>query len=204
LATTVHVLHIGIGNIGSVLKALEEVGARPVLTNDAKEVARAERLVFPGQGAFAILGQLKSRGLDDAMHTFFASGRPYLGICLGLQVLFADSEESPGTPGLGILEGSVARLQPVRGEKVPHIGWNDVEVAKPDPILEGLASGTDFYFAHSFVAQPTASEVVALRCHHARDFVAAVRHGNVFACQFHPEKSQHAGLRLLKNFVKAS
>jgi len=203
LAKPVQVLHVGIGNTGSVVKSLQAVGGDPVLTCDPDAISKAERLVFPGQGAFAVLNTLHETGLAQALAEFLSSGRPYLGICLGLQVLFSGSEESPGTKGLGILPGSIRRLRALNREKIPHIGWNDVDVVKDDPLLTGISDGTDFYFAHSYAANPDDDAVVAMRCRYAQQFAAAVRVDNIFACQFHPEKSQHAGLRLLSNFVNA-
>jgi glutamine amidotransferase len=190
------------GNLASVKKGLDKVGANASLTSDPNAVASAERLVFPGQGAFSILKTLRERGLTEALLQFFQTGRPYLGICLGLQVLFERGDECPEEPGLGVVAGEVKRL-PANSGKIPHIGWNDVSVEKADPLLQGISSGTDFYFAHSYAVVPKDKQVVSLRGQYGEPFVAAIRKDNLYACQFHPEKSQRAGLKLLENFVRS-
>ncbi len=196
------VLSAGIGNVASVCKALERVGAEPTLSPRPEDVLRAERVVFPGQGAFSVMKSMRAQGLADALLTFIASGRPYFGICLGLQLLFQHGEECPDVPGLGLLRGQVERL-PRSAGKIPHIGWNDIAVIKPDPLLEGIAGGTDFYFAHSYAVVPEDRAMVTLTCEYGGHFVAAIRSNNLFACQFHPEKSQAAGLKLLENFLRS-
>ena len=194
------------GNLRSVQRALAAAGGAPIISADPDVVARAERLVIPGQGAFApFMAGLAARGLDGALHTMLASGRPMLGICLGLQVLFERSAEHGDTTGLGLVAGTVERLAPSSAAaKVPHIGWNQVAIAPSataDPVLAGIADGTSFYFVHSFAARPRERSVVAMTCDHAGEIVAAVRQASLFACQFHPEKSQAVGLRLLGNFL---
>jgi glutamine amidotransferase len=197
----VAVVDSGSGNLRSVERALAEAGAQPEVTSDPERIARAGRIVVPGQGAFGdCVTNLKDRGLDQAIREVIAAGRPYFGICLGLQLLFEDSEESPGTEGLGVFPGSVVRFSPEVG-KVPHIGWNSVTSTRSLPLLADIPENTYFYFIHSYYAQPKRDEMVALRCDYGGSFVAAVQHENVFACQFHPEKSQAAGLKLLQNFV---
>ena len=194
------------GNLRSVQRALSAAGGAPTISDDPDVVARAERLVIPGQGAFApFMAGLAARGLDDALRSVLASGRPMLGICLGLQVLLERSAEHGNTVGLGLIAGTVERLTPTSATaKVPHIGWNQVAIsagAAADPILAGIVPATSFYFVHSFAARPRDRGVIAMTCDHAGEIVAAVRQENLFACQFHPEKSQAVGLRLLENFL---
>jgi glutamine amidotransferase len=198
----VAVVDSGSGNLRSVERALEASGANPRFTSDPDVVAKADGIVVPGQGAFGDCVQnLRERGLDQAIAEVIKSGKPYFGICLGLQILFEDSEESPNDPGLSILEGSVHRFLPSAG-KVPHMGWNTTTSARSLPLLADIPENTYFYFTHSYYALPKSDGVVALRCHYGGSFVAAIQHENIFACQFHPEKSQAAGLRLLQNFVE--
>tara|TARA_R110002096_G_scaffold16898_3_gene57781 strand:+ start:47609 stop:48304 length:696 start_codon:yes stop_codon:yes gene_type:complete len=227
------VIDSGSGNLRSVHRALEAAGTTPELTADPDAVRRADRIVVPGQGAFGdCVHNLEKHGLNEAIIEAVTSGTPYFGICLGLQVLFASSEESEGR-GLELLEGKVRRFSPDVG-KVPHMGWNsvtwnssesdcsigdsnhdsgarDLERRSPksgdnkhlDPILVGIPQNTYFYFTHSYHVEPSDQDVIALRCHYGHDVVAAVRKDNIFACQFHPEKSQGAGIALLANFLKA-
>lgn len=201
--STIAVVDSGSGNLRSVERALALAGGSPRVTSDPDEVRRADRLVVPGQGAFGdCVENLAARGLDAAIREFCASGRPYLGICLGLQILFEDSEEASG-PGLGILRGRVVRLPRAPGLKVPHMGWNDVIRRRDDPLLSGMPEGAHFYFVHSYHAVPADPDTVVLSCDYGVEVTAAVRAGNLFACQFHPEKSQAAGRALLERFVTA-
>lgn len=199
-------IDFGRGNLRSVQKALAAAGGDVVRTGDPDVVRRADRLVVPGQGAFAEgMTALRAAGLDEAIREVVAAGRPYLGICLGLQFLFDESDEHGPVPGLGIVRGRVERIAAQPGLKVPHIGWNRVEQVKPDPLVGDLAAaepGDDyFYFVHSYVAVPADHDCVVLRADYGGELVAAIRVDNVFACQFHPEKSQAAGLALLERFV---
>jgi imidazole glycerol-phosphate synthase subunit HisH len=200
------VIDSGSGNLRSVQRALMAVGGEPVLTSDPDRVRKADRIVLPGQGAFGdCMDNLRSRGLEEAIREVVRAGKPYFGICLGLQILFASSEESPASPGLALLPGRVRRFAPTAG-KVPHMGWNSVSHAGAaslgsDPLLAGIPDQTYFYFTHSFYAETDSDELACLRCDYGGDFVAAVRKDNLFACQFHPEKSQGAGLKLLANFI---
>jgi glutamine amidotransferase len=202
------IVDTGSGNLRSVAKALAHVGGAPTITSDPELVRRADRVVVPGQGAFgAFVRGMHDRGLEDALREVIAGGRPFLGICLGLQVLFDESEEQGPVPGLGVLPGRVLRFRPASAaHKVPHMGWNQVRRAGAgsDPLLAGIPDGTWFYFVHSYYAAPGRPADVALTCEYEVSFAAAVRRDNVFACQFHPEKSQAAGLRLLANFVEAA
>ena len=201
----VAVADTGSGNLRSVEKALDAAGADVVVTTDPDRVAAADKVVVPGQGAFGgcVAGLSRDGGaLGQAVLAAIRSGRPYLGICLGLQVLFEGSEEDPGCQGLGVLPGRVRRFAPAPGLKIPHMGWNATEAAGARaPVLARTPSGSFFYFVHSYYADPTRAEDVALLAEHGVRFCAAVARDNIFACQFHPEKSQQAGLGLLRSFV---
>jgi len=191
------------GNLRSVERALAQVGGEVVVTRDPDVVRRADKIVVPGQGAFGVFMRgLGERGLGDALREAIASGRPYLGICLGMQILFDDSEEQGPIAGLGVVRGHVKKLVP--GDpalKVPHIGWNRCMQRKPEPLLADIADGSYFYFTHSYHAIPDDPSLLALDAEHGIRITAAIRTNNVFACQFHPEKSQAMGLRLLESFV---
>jgi glutamine amidotransferase len=192
------------GNLRSVERAVARVGGDVVVTRDADTVRRADKIVVPGQGAFGVFMRgLAERGLGDAVREAIASGRPYLGICLGMQVLFESSEEQGPCAGLGVVPGRVVRIAPAAPHiKIPHIGWNRVAVQRADPMLAGIADGDHLYFDHSYHAVPADPSLVALGSDHGIQITAAIRSGNVFACQFHPEKSQAVGLQLLRNFVE--
>lgn len=205
------VCDVGLGNLRSVERALQAATAgRRVdveVTGDPERVRAADRLVMPGQGAFGQCARALTGALGDAVREHLRAGRPYLGICLGLQVLFGSSEESPGCAGLGVFEGEVVRLAGGVDEatggplKIPHMGWNEAE---PEAGNRGLLSGAPqhFYFVHSFVVVPRDRAVVAATTvYGSTRFVSAVSRENVFACQFHPEKSQRAGIALLERFV---
>jgi len=192
------------GNLTSVRLAFQALGTDAHVTSDAGEIREAERIVFPGVGAAgSAMRNLSDLKLIDALKGAVASGKPFLGICLGTQILFDVSEEDGGTPALGILPGRVPRFQPAdRWDKVPQIGWNQVRIARPHPLLEGIADGSEFYFVHSFYPAPADSALVIGTTDYAGiTFASMVGRGNVAATQFHPEKSGRIGLRLLKNFV---
>ncbi len=213
------IVDYGMGNLRSVQKALERIGHPAEVSSRPEDVARADRLVVPGVGAFGDAMQaIRDRGLVAPIREFAAAGRPFLGICLGLQVLFEESEEVAEAPveveatrggplpqGLGLMAGRVvrfARRVVEQGLKVPHMGWNAVEAVGDSPLLAGMPSGgLYFYFAHSYHADPADGEVVAARTDYGGYFASAVASGNLMATQFHPEKSQAAGLRLLENFA---
>jgi glutamine amidotransferase len=192
------------GNLRSVERALAQVGGDVVVTRDADVVRRADKIVVPGQGAFGVFMRgLVARGLGDALREAIASGRPYLGICLGMQILFDDSEEQGPCAGLGVIAGRVERLRPTDPRvKVPHIGWNQVAFHRGDPLLAGVAPGSYLYFVHSYHAVPADRALITADAEHGVRLTAAIRRDNVFACQFHPEKSQHVGLQILRNFVE--
>ncbi|MHB1499727.1 MAG: imidazole glycerol phosphate synthase subunit HisH [Candidatus Dormibacteria bacterium] len=192
------VIDYGGGNLASVGYALDRLGLEWALVRRARELDRAQSVVFPGVGsAGAAMTRLRAAGLDVALANYLRSGRPYLGICLGLQLLFEESAEDGGTC-LGALAGRVVRL--ATPEKLPHVGWNTIELNGTGGALEGLA-GEAFYFTHSYVVEPVSPTVVAARTTHGVPFVSAIAAGPVVGVQFHPERSGSAGLRLLANFA---
>lgn len=194
----VAVLDYGMGNLRSVARALAHVGAEPEVTADAGEAMRADALVVPGVGHFgACMRNLRERGLDEPILAFAGSGRPVFGVCVGMQVLFEGSEEDP-EPGLGLLPGRARRLP--ASVKVPHMGWNTVEWISPHPYVRDLPSGAYLYFVHSFA--PDVGPGTVGRTEHGRPFAAAVARDNVFATQFHPEKSGATGLAIYAAFVR--
>ena len=196
---TVAIIDYQAGNLRSVQKALERSGVRAVVTSDAEQVRRADGVVFPGQGAsHTSMGQLTERGLVGPIKDFIASGKPFLGVCLGLQLLLQGSDEGPGAC-LGVLKGRVRRLP--KGWKVPHMGWNQVKFHRDQPVFRGLASGSHFYFVHSYFADPEDKSVLAGTTTYGIEFCSAAAWENVAAVQFHPEKSGPLGLRLYDNFA---
>jgi len=196
------------GNLRSVQKALEKVGATARITGDPEQARRADRLVLPGVGAFEdAMALLRRTGLDQAVKEFVATGRPLLGICLGMQILFDEGLENGRHVGLGRLSGRCVSLPEDlrdaggRRLKVPHMGWNGLEVRRRSPILDGYSDGAQVYFVHSYVVEPADEAVVATRTEYGVSFVSSVWRDNIMATQFHPEKSQQVGLRMLRNFV---
>jgi len=197
-------LDYGAGNIRSVHKALQAAGGEVQLVSKPAALAEASAVVLPGVGAFDdCINALQRRELLAATKEFIETGKPFLGICVGYQALFVRSEEFDScAAGLGVFAGNVVRFAE-NGIKVPQIGWNEVEFARADcPLLEGIASGSHFYFVHSYFPRPTDDSVVLARTTYGDTFASAVWRENVFATQFHPEKSQAVGLRLLENFVR--
>jgi glutamine amidotransferase len=195
----VAVLDYGIGNLRSAEKALAHLGAPVVLTADPGIVRDAIGVVLPGVGHFgACMAALRAAGLDDLARAAAESGRPFLGVCIGMQMLFEGSDEAPGVPGLGVLPGRVTRLPAT--VKLPQIGWNTLEPVPGSALLEGLPEPAWLYFVHAY-APETDDALVAAWCEYGRRFAAAVARGNLWATQFHPEKSGEAGLRILANFV---
>ena len=203
------VVDIGLGNLRSVAKALETAGEGQVAVTRSRDpdvIRKADRVVVPGQGGFGACAIPLAGGIADALREAVAGGVPYLGICLGLQVLFESSEESPGVPGLGWFRGEVKRLAQVPGLKIPHMGWNQLELENGGHphLAGGGGAGTWFYFVHSFHAVPADPTLrLASVSYGPNTVTAAVARDNVFATQFHPEKSQGAGLALLKSFLKS-
>jgi glutamine amidotransferase len=191
----------GVGNLRSVERAIEHGGGRAVISANAGELAECDGLVLPGVGAFAVAAlALRSRGLDAAIRAVAASGRPLLGVCLGFQLLFSDSDEGDGDAGLDLLSGRVRRLRPALG-KVPHMGWNRLRLARSSSLLAGVDDGAHAYFVHSYAVTPDDAACVVAVTDHGGEVVAAVEAGNIAGTQFHPEKSGAAGLRVYANFV---
>ena len=196
------IVDLGLGNLHSVAKAFERAGANAVLSSDPDVLLSADRLVMPGQGAFKECAHALSGEIGEAVRSWIDSGRPYLGICLGMQALFESSEEAPGEKGLGIFAGSVKRfasdLRDTEGRrlKVPHIGWNQID--STHPVLENAGW---YYFVHSYFCVPADESLVVATTDYGAPFCSAIAHDNVLACQFHPEKSQHAGARLIRHFL---
>jgi glutamine amidotransferase len=210
MAASIAVVDYGMGNLRSVSKAVEHVapGASVVVTDDPAVVARADRVVFPGQGAMRdCMRELDARGLRQAVLDAAAT-RPFLGICIGLQMLFEHSEEGD-TPGLGVLAGGVVRFPEAAMTtpegvrlKVPHMGWNRVTQEMAHPLWQNIDDGARFYFVHSYFVQPAEPSVIAGACEYGPAFTCAIARANIFAVQFHPEKSHASGLQLLANFVR--
>jgi glutamine amidotransferase len=198
----VAIVDLGLGNLHSVAKAFERAGARPELSADPDVLLRADRLVMPGQGAFKECAHALRGGVGEAVRAWIDSGRPYLGICLGMQALFESSEEAPGEKGLGVFEGSVKRfphdLRDADGNvlKVPHIGWNQID--SRHPVFEDQEW---FYFVHSYYCEPSDESLIVATTEYGGRFCSAIARDNVLACQFHPEKSQHAGARVIGHFL---
>ena len=193
----------GMGNLRSVENALTRVGAGVRIVSDRKSMLAADALVVPGVGAFGdCIKNLEKHELTSAIREFISSKRPFLGICLGFQGLFDGSEEAPGIKGLGIFRGSVPRF-PSGILKVPHMGWNQLRIKRPDcPLLKGVADGSFVYFVHSYYCAPADKSLVCATTDYGTEFCSMLWSGNVFATQFHPEKSQTVGLKMLENFVK--
>lgn len=212
MATTVTLVDYGVGNLLSVARAFRYLGAEVVLADTPAAVAGAARLVLPGVGAFAAcMAELEQKGLVDAVRTFAAGGKPFLGICIGMQMMFDGSDEFGTTRGLGLLPGWARAIPTADGDgrrrKVPHIGWNALHPANGasrwnDPLLGGIAPGDSVYFVHSFAVEPADPSHELARCEYEGvRLLAAARHENLAGCQFHPEKSGPIGLRILRGFL---
>lgn len=198
-------LDYGSGNLRSAQKALLKVGADVRVAKSPDEIGNARAMVLPGVGAFDdCINALRKQELLEAAREFIKSGKPFLGICVGYQALFEKSEEfNSCAAGLGIFNGSVVKFSEKNGLKIPQIGWNQIEIAKTDcPLFRGIENGSYVYFVHSFYPQPKDESIIATRTEYGETFASAIWHDNVFATQFHPEKSQRVGLQLLKNFVE--
>ncbi|NNC89818.1 MAG: imidazole glycerol phosphate synthase subunit HisH [Akkermansiaceae bacterium] len=201
---SIGIVDYGGGNIRSLVKAVETLGGAPELITSPSGFEGVDRLLFPGQGAFGdCMRQLRSRRLVDPLRAWIADDRPFFGICVGYQLLFEGSEESPGEAGLGVLEGLVTRF-PAGPLKVPHMGWNSAALTHPEGTFwKGLGNAPYFYFVHSYFPDPRDHAVVAATTDYGLPFASAVERGSMIATQFHPEKSQRAGMRLLANFLGA-
>lgn len=196
------IVDYGMGNLRSVQKGFEKVHAAARISNSPEEIATAEKLVLPGVGAFRdAIAELKRLNLVEPLLDALAKDRPFLGICLGLQLLFDVSFEDGEHRGLGVIPGEVRRFESAPGFKVPHMGWNTLDVVRPNPLLAGLPDPPSVYFVHSYHVVPTDSSVIATQTAYGNPFVSMVSRGRLFATQFHPEKSQRVGLKLLENFA---
>jgi glutamine amidotransferase len=197
------IVDYGVGNLRSAQKAFEHLGQPALVTSDAERIARAPAVVLPGQGAFGTcMENLAAAGLVEPVIEAARSGRPFLGICVGMQILFEESEESPGVRGLGIFRGKVVRFPRRADLKVPHMGWNQLRVQRRVPALADVADGDYVYFVHSFHPEPVDRDVIATTTDYGIEFVSSVGRDNVYAGVFHPEKSQQVGQRLLAGFVR--
>ena len=191
------------GNIKSVEKALKFLGQEAVVTRDYETILGADRVILPGAGAFGdAMGKLEQFGLDEVIHEVVRRNTPFLGICLGLQLLFESSEESPGVKGLGVLKGEIVRIPESGGLKIPHMGWNSLRFPRSGRLFAGLPEEPYVYFVHSYYLRAEDAGIVTAVTEYGTEIHASVENGNVFACQFHPEKSSDTGIQILKNFVE--
>lgn len=191
------------GNIKSVEKALQALGEETVLTRDRQEILNAEKIILPGVGAFGdAMEKLHRYGLVDVIHEAVERNIPFLGICLGLQLLFERSEESEGVKGLGVLKGEIVRIPDKPGLKIPHIGWNSLKFPHEGRLFRGIAEDSYVYFVHSYYLRAADENIVTATTEYSTLIHASVEQGNVFACQFHPEKSSEVGMKILKNFIE--
>ena len=195
------IIDYGMGNLRSVSKAFEAVGHRAIITRDAATIHNAGHVVLPGVGAFGdCMANLKKYELIEPIKVAVRSGKPFLGICLGFQLLFTESEEFGRHEGLDILPGKVRSFSRDQALKVPHMGWNQATIQKPCPVFEGIADESDWYFVHSFFVDPRDKQIAATTTTYGVPFTSSIWKDNVVACQFHPEKSQAVGLQLIRNF----
>ena len=196
------IIDYGMGNLRSVQKAFEKVGHQAIVTRDPAQVAAATKVVLPGVGAFEdAITELRRLDLVRPVLETIDSGKPFLGICLGLQLLFDVSYENGEHRGLGVLAGEVVRFELPKEYSIPHMGWNQISIPRRPPILQGIEEGTYFYFVHSYYVVPKDREVIAAEADYPDPFCSMIWRGNLFATQFHPEKSQAEGLRILENFA---
>lgn len=199
----ISVIDYGMGNIKSVSKALEAVGAQIKITQNPEDIKKSKAIVLPGVGAFRdCMQNLTNLGLLSTLKEEILNGKPYLGICLGMQILFSESEEFGFCKGLDILKGKVIRFKLAKDYKIPHMGWNTVKLKKKSKILDQIPDNSYFYFVHSYYVVPEQDKVIAGVTNYGMDFTSMIIHENIFATQFHPEKSQKTGLKLLSNFIQ--
>ena len=190
-------------NIKSVQKALAKLGQEAEITSEAEKILAADRIILPGVGAFGdAMQNLRARGLDGVIHRAVDAGIPFLGICLGQQLLFERSDEAPGVEGLGILEGEILRIPAAKGLKIPHMGWNSLHLSHGGRLFRGVEEQSYVYFVHSYYLKARDGDIVKASTEYGVEIHASVEKDNVFACQFHPEKSGGAGLRILGNFLE--
>ncbi len=198
------IVDYGMGNLRNVQKAFERIGAEARITRNKKEIRAASAVVLPGVGAFKdCMENLEKYGLIDPLLLCVEKGKPYLGICLGLQILFSESEEFGSHKGLGLIKGRVVKFKPDTEHKVPHMGWNTIDLQKECPFFQGIADGSFFYFVHSYYVVPEEKGWISTLTEYGDPFASSVWKENIFATQFHPEKSQEGGLKILENFVKS-
>ncbi|CVI69157.1 imidazole glycerol phosphate synthase subunit HisH [Eubacterium sp. An3] len=199
---SVAIIDYDAGNIKSVEKALEYLGQKVKITRDQKEILSADRVILPGVGAFGdAMGKIRSYGLESVIQDAVRQGTPFLGICLGLQLLFEDSDETPGVKGLGLLPGGIRRIPDGEGLKIPHMGWNSLDIREGATLFKGIEGHPYVYFVHSYYLSAKHEEDVAAATFYSTKIHASVEHENIFACQFHPEKSGEVGLKILDNFI---
>ncbi len=197
------IIDYGAGNIQSVYKAFRHIGCECRITSDRDEILAGDAAVFPGVGSFGdTVDTLNKLGIKGSIIDFIKSGKPFLGICLGLQLLFPASEESPGAEGLGIFDGSITRIPNGEGLKIPHIGWNSLEIDPASRLLKGIEQGAYTYFVHSYFLNAADKSIVSAQTEYGVRIDAAIEKDNVFATQFHPEKSGETGLAILRNFAE--
>lgn len=196
------IIDYGAGNIQSVSKALKHIGCDAFITRDKEQILKADGAVLPGVGSFGdTMNTMKAYGIKDTVIEYTKSGKPFLGICLGLQLLFPASEESPEAKGLRIFDGTITKIPSGEGLKIPHIGWNSLDIKKKDGLFKGIDNNPYVYFVHSYFLNATDKNIVSAQTEYGVTIDAAVEMGNVFATQFHPEKSGETGLKILKNFA---
>ena len=197
------IIDYGAGNLHSVQNALKSLGEETVVTSDKELILSAERLILPGVGAFGdAMQKLEKSGLCEVIKEYAKSGKPFMGICLGLQLMFEESEETPGVKGLGIFSGKCVKIQKKDDLKIPHMGWNSLDVAKESKVLKDIGDEPYVYFVHSYYIQPEDESVVSAYTTYGEKIAVAAEKDNVFALQFHPEKSSAVGKRILKNFIE--
>ncbi|MFA6530276.1 MAG: imidazole glycerol phosphate synthase subunit HisH [Candidatus Micrarchaeia archaeon] len=199
------IVDYGMGNLRSVAKALEYLGGQAIISNKKEDIKSAERIVLPGVGAFGnAMENIRRLDIIETMENeVLDNKKPFLGICLGMQLLGSVGYELGVNKGLGWIPGKVMKIKAEEmGLKVPHVGWNGIKITKESPLLNGITDGTAFYFVHSYALKPDDSGTIVATCQHGEEFAAAIQKGNIFATQFHPEKSQKDGLKVLKNFME--
>ena len=193
------------GNIKSVEKAVNALGQETVVSRDPQMLLQADKVILPGVGAFGdAMGRLRQYGLEEVIREIAGRGTPFLGMCLGLQLLFDSSEESPGVKGLGLLPGKILRIPEKEGLKIPHMGWNSLSIRPGARLFRGIPENSYVYFVHSYYLKAEDESIVAASAEYGVHIHASVEKGNLFACQFHPEKSSSTGLAILKNFIEIS
>ena len=196
------IIDYGAGNIQSVSKALKHIGCDAFITRDKEQILKADGAVLPGVGSFGdTMDTMNSYGIKDTVIEYTKSGKPFLGICLGLQLLFPASEESPEAKGLGIFDGSITKIPSGEGLKIPHIGWNSLDIKKTDGLFKGIDKNPYVYFVHSYFLNASEKNIVSAQTQYGVTIDASIEKGNIFATQFHPEKSGETGLKILKNFA---